>query len=71
MSIQGNRYGLLIVDNQSNENWFIGLKKKSQAIEALNHWKSEVELAKNTKVLAARSNNAPRLIAAIEGQRGP
>ena len=65
-SIRGNRYFLLIVDNWSNEEWFIPLKHKSDAPAELAKWKMVVELRTDLKVRAARSDNAPELIQAVE-----
>jgi len=65
-SIRGNRYFLLIVNNWSNEKWFIPLKHKSDAPAELAKWKMVVELRTNLKVRATRSDNALELIQAIE-----
>ena len=64
--IRGNRYFLLIVNNWSNEEWFIPLKYKSDVPAELAKWKMVVELRTDLKVRAARSNNAPELIQAVE-----
>jgi hypothetical protein len=45
------------------------LKEKSDAKGALEDWKKAVELQADTKIKAARSDNAPELVQIIEGWR--
>lgn len=61
-SLQGNRYFLLIVDSFTHKNWVLVLKAKSDAKNALEEWKKIFELQANTKISAARSDNAPELV---------
>jgi hypothetical protein len=45
------------------------LNEKSDAKRASDDWKMAVELQANTKIKAARSDNAPELVQTIEGWR--
>jgi hypothetical protein len=68
-SLQGNRYFLIIIDSFTRKNWVHGLKVKSDGNRALEERKKAVELEANTKIKAARSDNAPELVQTIEGWR--
>jgi len=65
-SIRKNRYFLLIINNWSNKEWFIPLKHKSNAPIELTKWKMVVKLRIDLKVRTIRSDNAPKLIQAVE-----
>ncbi|CCE33421.1 related to retrotransposon HobS hobase [Claviceps purpurea 20.1] len=65
-SLRGNQYFLQIVDNYSRKSWAICLALKGDATDALHTWKKLVETQTACKVKAARSDNAPELLKAIE-----
>lgn len=65
-SIRGNRYFILIIDSWTRANWVLPLKRKSDAIPMMLSWKKEIELETGVKVIAARTDNAPELIQAVE-----
>jgi hypothetical protein len=64
--LEGNRYSLLIIDSFTRKNWILVLKEKWDAKSALKELKKAVELQANTKIKAARSDNAPELVQIIE-----
>ena len=64
-----NRYFLLIIDSYTRENWVICLQSRDGAIPALKAWKKDVEFQTKLKILAARTDNAPELLKAIDGWR--
>jgi hypothetical protein len=68
-SLQQNRYFPLIIDSYTRKNWVLVLNEKGNAKRALDEWKKAVELQANTKIKAARSDNAPELVQTIEGWR--
>jgi hypothetical protein len=68
-SLNGNRYFILIVDCFTRNNWVLVLNKKSDAKRVLEEWKKAIELQANTKIKAARSDNAAELVQTIEQWR--
>jgi hypothetical protein len=66
-SLQGNMYFLLIINSYTRKNWVLVLKEKGNTKRALEEWKNAVELQANTKIKAARSDNAIELVQTIEG----
>lgn len=69
VSLRGNRYFILIIDNFSRKNWEIPIAHKGDAVQELQTWKKVEEQQSDEKVKAARSDNAPELLLAIEGWR--
>jgi hypothetical protein len=69
ISARKNRYFLLIIDSYTRENWVICLQSRDGAILALKAWKKDVEFQTKLKILAARTDNAPELLKAIDGWR--
>jgi hypothetical protein len=69
ISARKNRYFLLIIDSYTRENWVICLQSRDGAILALKTWKKDVEFQTKLKILAARTDNAPELLKAIDGWR--
>ena len=65
LSVNGNQYFLLIIDNWSNKEWFVPIRSKSDAQSELAKWKVARELETGQKVLSARSDNAPELIKGV------
>ena len=65
-SIRGNRYFMLIIDNWARKEWTLCMAYKSDAPRALREWKAETESRANSKIKAARSDNAPELLQAIK-----
>jgi hypothetical protein len=69
ISARKNRYFLLIIDSYTRENWVIYLQSRDGAILALKAWKKDVEFQTKLKILAARTDNTPELLKAIDGWR--
>jgi Reverse transcriptase (RNA-dependent DNA polymerase)/gag-polypeptide of LTR copia-type len=69
ISLRGNRYFMLIIDSWTREEWVLCLKQKSDAQKALMTWKTDTEFQVDAKIMAARSDNAPELIQAVEQWR--
>ncbi|KAL8290226.1 hypothetical protein RQP46_003165 [Phenoliferia psychrophenolica] len=42
-ALNGERYAMIIVDDKTRKYWVIGLKKKSEAVDALKAWQVKVE----------------------------
>jgi hypothetical protein len=60
---------MLIIDNRTREEWVLCLKQKSDAQMALMTWKTDIEFQVDAKIMAARSDNAPELIQAVDQRR--
>jgi hypothetical protein len=69
ISLQRKRYFLLIIACFTRKNWVQVLKEKSDAPGAFTDWEVAVKLQADTKIKAARSENALELIQTIEGWR--
>jgi len=67
MSLAGNRYFLLIINNATRKEWIIPVPTKSEATTELRIWKLGVERKTENIIKAAQSDNAPELLKAIKG----
>jgi hypothetical protein len=66
MSIRGYVYFLQIIDNYTRKVWSIPLKTKDEAIPRLQAWRLKQERRTGKKVVACRSDNAPKLKEVID-----
>ncbi|KAI0992587.1 hypothetical protein K3495_g15598 [Podosphaera aphanis] len=57
---------MLIIDSATRRNWVICLPTKAAAIKELQTWKLSVEHQTGEKIKAARSDDAPELLKAID-----
>jgi hypothetical protein len=65
-SIRKNRWFLLIKEISTRHDWVIPLKRKRNAIQALNTWKVEVELITGKQVKSVGCDNAPELLKTVQ-----
>jgi hypothetical protein len=62
ISLQRNRYFLLINESFTCKNWVLVLKEKSDTTRALKEWKTAVELEANSTIKATKYDNRPELV---------
>jgi len=67
MSLVGNRYFLLIINNTIQKEWIIPVPTKGKATTELRIWKVGIKRKTENIIKAAQSDNAPELLKAIKG----